>query len=167
MKNVLEYFLHCVFTYPVSLISSNQNELIWTKLRQTMIINRDGYPLSCPGTCIVVKNVHCVWRNGPNSSFEVNHYGIISSCWHPSHLYPTISSFSVFIAKKRCSCTDEDAWRRYCRWMSVYGNGKRRDIAVQTFIFIECFNTWKFLLPISPSSNDNQLVFWNRIIEYK
>merc|ERR1712165_411752 len=108
-------FHYHVFTYLVVLSSSNQNELIRTKLRQTIMIDRKGHPgervidrkRSCPGTCIVVKNVHCAWRNGPNSSFEVNHFGIISSCWHPSHLYPAISSFSVFVAKIRISCTDE------------------------------------------------------------
>ena len=52
-------FHYHVFTYSV-LLSSNQNELIWTKLRQTMVLNIEGYPLSCPGTCTVVKNVHCV-----------------------------------------------------------------------------------------------------------
>ena len=102
-------FHYHVFTYLSVLLSSNQNELICTKLRQTMVLNIEGYPLSCPGICTVVKNVHCVMRNGPNSSFEVNHWGFISSCWHPSHLYPAISSFSVFIAKTRFFCTDEDA----------------------------------------------------------
>ena len=102
-------FHYHVFTYVMVLSSSNQNELIRTKLRQTMMINRQGYPLFCPGTCIIVKNVHCVPFNDPNSSFEVNHARTRSSCWHPSHLYPAISSFSVFIAKKRFSCTNEDA----------------------------------------------------------
>ena len=53
-------FHYHVFTYPSVLSSSTHNKLILTKLRQTKITKIDGYPLSCPGTCIVVKNVHCV-----------------------------------------------------------------------------------------------------------
>ena len=170
---MINIFSSLCFTYHSVFISSNQNELIWVKLRQTMVINFDWNQFSGPGTCIVVNDVHCVFvisiktSNGPNLSLEVNHVEFISIYWHPRHLYPAVSSFSVFIAKMCISSADEDAWRRYRWWMFVQGNRKRRDIAAQMFIFIECFNTWKFLMESLLSSNDNQLVFWNRIIEYK
>ena len=114
-------FHYHVFTYLFVLLSSNQNELIWTKLRQTMLINPEGYPLSCTGTCIVVNDVHCALEirttpsNGQNLSFEVNHVEPRSSCWNPWHLYPAVRDSSVFIAIrlifsgcKTFSSADED-----------------------------------------------------------
>ena len=118
-KTFLEHFHHYVFAYPAILpfpsISSNHNELIWTKLRYTMVINRDGYPLCCWDTCIVVNNIHCpITTKGPNLSFEINHAEITSSYWNPRHLYPAVGNRSIFIAifwkfkRKYKSSADED-----------------------------------------------------------